>query len=79
MRIKRFAVLVQIVWFVFLAGCSPFEPSSSSPEVTETISTPTIDISLMGKTSTCPGYVAVIKAFYDANDEGHYDVSLSLL
>ncbi len=77
--IKRFAVLVQIVGFVFIAGCSPFGAPSSSLEATEAISTPTVDISLMGKTSTCPGYLAVLKAFYDANDEGHYDVSLSLL
>ncbi len=77
--IKRFAVLVQIVGFVFIAGCSPFGAPSSSLEATEAISTPTVDISLAGKTSTCPGYLAVIKAFYDANDEEHYDVSLSFL
>ncbi len=77
--IKNFAVLVQIVWIVFLAGCGPFGLPPSSQKATETISTPTLDISLVGKTSTCPGYLAVIKAFYDANDEGHYAVSLSLL
>jgi len=38
-----------------------------------------MDIALIGKTDTCPGYLAVVRAFYDANDAERYDDSLRLL
>lgn len=79
MSCNKLVVITQIVWLVFLTNCSSFGLSSSIFKATEILSTPTIDDSLIGKTSTCPGYLAVIKAFYDANDEGSYDDSLSLL
>ena len=79
MRINQLAVLTLIFWFAFLTGNSSFGLSSRLIIATEITPTPTMDISLIGKTSICPGYLAVIKAFYDANDEGRYDDSLNLL
>jgi hypothetical protein len=77
--IKKIAVLVQIIWFELLTGCSMFMLPSNPQKVTEIISTPTIDISFFGKTNTCPGNLAVIKAFYDANDKEEYNISLNFI
>ncbi len=77
--IKKFNRLIHVVWIVLLSGCSSLGAPSSSPKPTEILPSPTVDYSLIGKTSTCPGYLAVINAFYDANDAGRYDVSLGLL
>ena len=63
---RTFAILASLGFIVMMAGCSP---AGVQPPVSPNPTT----------TPSCPNPLAVIKAFYDANDASQYDASLALL
>jgi hypothetical protein len=75
---KKLVLFIGMISYVILAGCGAAGLIPGLMGAAQIPATPTPDFTA-GKTTSCPGYLTVIKAFYDANDAGQYAISLSLL